>query len=494
MRRRPASHSVRCADADDDTDDNDSPLGRLRTQLRPNLGQDRWPAPATTYSTAMRNDELPHQIPPAPAQAPPILRLLSPFSRFLHLSSAGGILVLACTAIALAAANSAWQPAIDHVLHAPIGLRLGEAMYTKSLWHLINDGLMAIFFLMVGLEIKRELLLGELREVRKAALPLFAAVGGMVVPAAIYAACNHGGPGAAGWGIPMATDIAFALGIMRLSGRVPSSLLVFLAALAIIDDLGAVLVIALFYTSSISLPALALAGATFAILLILGRCGVRHPLPFILGGVVLWLGILSSGVHATVAGVLLALTIPLNGRISPDHTVRWTADFTSVELKTPSSGETIEKLAGGVNLGRSPLISWEHALGPWVNFIIVPIFALANAGVVFDRAMLAAFTDPVFWGTTLGLVLGKPIGVVGASLLAIRLGIASLPAGLDRRGLIAAGVLAGVGFTMAIFVSGLAFGEADPAHHAIAKAGILTASLIAGIAGFLLCRRVGQTS
>lgn len=432
--------------------------------------------------------DLPHQIPPSPAAAAPILRLISPFARFLHLSSAGGILVLACTAIALVLANSPWFPAFEHLLHAPIGLRLGGGHYEKSLWHLINDGLMAVFFLLVGLEIKRELLLGELREPRKAALPLFAAVGGMAVPALIYAACNHDGPGASGWGIPMATDIAFALGIMRLSGRVPPSLLIFLAALAIIDDLGAVLVIALFYTSSIALPALLVAGLAFAGLLLLGRYGVRHPLPFILGGIVLWLGILNSGVHATVAGVLLALAVPLHGTVDPDRTIRWTAAFATAELQTPNTGDTIEKLAGGVALGRSPLVAWEHALGPWVNFVIVPVFALANAGVIFDRAMLAAFADPVFWGTAVGLVLGKPIGVVGASLLAVRLGWASLPSGLDRAGLVAAGVLAGVGFTMAIFISGLAFGEADPAHQAIAKAAILAASLVAGVTGLLLCR------
>ncbi len=441
----------------------------------------------------MAHDHQPAQVPPPePAKPAPILRLLSPFTRFLHLSSAGGILVLACTAIALLLANSPWREGFDHVLHYPIGLVLGGTTYEKSLWHLINDGLMAIFFLLVGLEIKREMLLGELRDPRKAALPLFAAVGGMAVPAAIFAALNHGSPGAGGWGIPMATDIAFALGIMRLSGRVPPALLVFLAALAIIDDLGAVVVIALFYTSSIALPALGLAAVAFVGLLALGRAGVRHPLPFILGGVVLWLGILNSGVHATVAGVLLAMTIPLRGRIDPDRGIRWAAEFSAAEASTPNTGDTMERLASGVNRGRSPLVIWEHALGPWVNFVIVPVFALANAGVVFNRDMLTAFADPVFWGIGLGLVVGKPIGVVGASMLAVRLGWASLPDTLNRASLIAAGVLAGVGFTMAIFISGLAFGESDPAHQAIAKAAILAASLVAGVAGFILCRRLGR--
>jgi len=438
-------------------------------------------------------DQLPHLLPPEPAAPLPILRLISPFTRFLQLSSAGGILVLVCTAVALVVANSPWSAGFNHLLHYPIGLVLGGTTYEKSLWHLINDGLMAVFFLLVGLEIKRELLLGELRDPRKAALPLFAALGGMAVPATIYTVLNHGGPGAGGWGIPMATDIAFALGIMRLSGRVPAALLVFLAALAIIDDLGAVVVIALFYTSSISLPALALAAASFVGLLALGRSGVRHPLPFILGGVVLWLGILNSGVHATVAGVLLALTIPLRGIIDPDRGMRWASEFSAAELSTPNTDDTVERLAYGVNRGRSPLVTWEHALGPWVNFVIVPVFALANAGVVFDRAMLGAFTDPVFWGISLGLILGKPIAVVGASLLAVRLGWASVPDSMDRAGLIAAGVLAGVGFTMAIFISGLAFGERDAAHQAIAKAAILAASLVAGVTGFVLCRRLGRS-
>ena len=442
----------------------------------------------------MSEPALPHQQPPDPAAPPPITSLLAPFARFLHLSSAGGILVLACTAIALGIANSPLHAGWERLLHAQIGLTLDGQVYATSLWHLINDGLMAVFFLLVGLEIKREMVLGELRDPRKAALPLAAALGGMVVPAAIYALLNHGGPGASGWGIPMATDIAFALGVLRLAGRVPPVLLIFLAALAIADDLGAVLVIALFYTSSLSWTALAVAGLAVVGLVILGRTGVRHPLPFILGGIVLWLAVLNSGIHATVAGVLLALCIPINGTVDPDRTIVWTSDFARAELQTPNTGDTIERLAAGIARGRSPLVAWEHALGPWVNFVIVPVFALANAGVVFDAGMLRSAADPVFWGIGLGLLLGKPIGVVGASLLAVRLGLASLPGGMDRRGLFAVGILAGVGFTMAIFISGLAFGEADPAHMAIAKAAILAASLAAGLTGFVLCRRVARTT
>jgi NhaA family Na+:H+ antiporter len=275
---------------------------------------------------------------------------------------------------------------------------------------------------------------------------------------------------------------------------VPPALLVFLAALAIVDDLGAVLVIAIFYTSQIAWYALGVAAAMVALLWILGRSGVRHPLPFILGGIVLWLAVLNSGVHATVAGVLLALCIPATGLVDPDRTISWTAAFAQAELKTPNTGDTIERLSEGIARGRSPMVAWEHALGPWVNFVIVPVFALANAGVVFDAAMLGAFTDRVFWGVLLGLVVGKPLGIALACLIAIRLGWAALPEGLDRRGLLAAGVLAGVGFTMAIFISGLAFGEADPQHQAIAKAGILAASLVAGVVGFTLVRRVARSA
>lgn len=431
-----------------------------------------------------------HLKPPGPADALPITRLLQPFTRFLGLSSAGGILVLICTVIALAIANSPWHHAYEELLHAPIGLNFGETNYSKSIWHLINDGLMAVFFLLVGLEIKREILLGELQDPRKAALPLIAALGGMIVPAAIYAVFNHNGPGSVGWGIPMATDIAFALGVLRLVGGVPASLLIFLAALAIADDLGAVLVIALFYTNSLSLFALGTALAIFVILIGFGLMGVRHPLPYILGGIILWLAILNSGIHATVAGVLLAFCIPARGTATPDQTVQWTAQFSQAELLTPNTGDTIEHLSEGIAYGRSPMVAWEHALGPWVNFVIVPVFALANAGVVIDAAMLRAVRDPVFWGVSLGLLLGKPMGVVGASLLALRLRWATAPASLTTSRIVVAGVLAGIGFTMAIFIAGLAFEANDVAHLAITKAAVLAASGIAGVVGFVLCRRV----
>jgi Na+:H+ antiporter, NhaA family len=249
-----------------------------------------------------------------------------------------------------------------------------------------------------------------------------------------------------------------------------------------------VLVIAVFYTAQIDWIALGGGLVSLLGLAILGRTGVRHPLPFILLGLLLWAGFLSSGVHATVAGVLLAFCIPFHGRVDPDRTIAWAARFAEAEQRTPNSGNTIEALAEGVSLGRSPLVAWEHALGPWVTFVIVPVFALANAGVVFDSGMLGALGDPVFWGVVCGLVIGKPLGVVVACLLVLRLGWAVLPAGLDRRQLLSLALLAGIGFTMAIFIAGLAFGEHSQAL-ATAKAAILAASLTAGAVGFWLCRR-----
>lgn len=428
---------------------------------------------------------------PPPAAPPTLLdRLLSPFARFLRLSSAGGILVLIATVAALLIANSPWHQAFEHALHTPLGIAIGGRLHELSLAHLINDGLMCVFFLLVGLEIKRELLIGELSSPRKAALPLIAAAGGMLVPAALYTAFNFDGSGERGWGIPMATDIAFALGVLRLTGRFPPAVFVFLAALAIADDLGAVIVIALFYTGHLSWTALASAAAAFLALLLLGRWRIAHPLPYALLGLVLWAAMLHSGVHATVAGVLLAAAIPLAGPVPPAQALAWAAEAARQPASESAHGELVERLINGLGSARSPLVAWEQALGPWVNFVIVPLFALANAGVVFDRQMLDAFGNTIFWGVFFGLLLGKPVGIVGASLLAVRLGWAALPGGLTRAALFAAGVLGGIGFTMALFITALAFGEQGLELQAVAKAGILGGSLIAGVLGFLLCRRL----
>ena len=432
------------------------------------------------------NNPLPHQVPPAPARPTPIGRLLTPFSHFLASSTSGGVLILCCVAGALALANGSLRGPWETLLHGTIGVRLGDTLMQTSVTHLIDDGLMSVFFLLIGLEIKRELLLGELASPRRAALPLVVGLGGMAVPAIFFTIFNAGGPGARGWGIPMATDIAFALGILRLAGGVSSTALVLLAALAIVDDLGAVIVIGLFYSSNLNPAALWTALALFLGLLAMNRLGVRHPIPYALGGLALWSAVLGSGVHATISGVLLALCIPIRGAVDPDRTIAWTAEFARAELLTPNSGATIERLAQGVARGRSPLVAWERALAPWVNFVIVPVFALANAGVTLDARMIRAAGDPIFLGVLIGLVLGKPLGVIGAGLLAARLGLAELPAGLGRRGLVAVGALAGVGFTMSIFIAELAFD--DPQLIATAKGAILLASVVAGSLGYTLCR------
>jgi NhaA family Na+:H+ antiporter len=389
-------------------------------------------------------------------------RVLGPFQRFFSTEAAGGIVLLACAAVALAMANSSWAPAYHHLWET--SQRLGAPSFglTLTLHEWVNDGLMAVFFLLVGLEIKREVLIGELSSRRSAALPVAAAIGGMVVPAAIYAAVNRGGPGAAGWGIPMATDIAFALGILALLGnRLPSGLRVFLAALAIVDDLGAVLVIALFYTSGIHWSALGGAAMVLALLIGLNLAGARRAAAYAILGVVLWLFVLKSGIHATVAGVLLALTIPARG-------------------------------ATGTEPAESLLQRVEIALHGPVAFIIMPVFALANAGVPLGAGLATAIRTPVALGVALGLLLGKPIGITLASYAAVRAGAAELPEGVTWRHVHGVSWLGGIGFTMSLFIAGLAFADAGVLD--IARLGVLGASACAGIVGYMLLRRAAPSA
>jgi NhaA family Na+:H+ antiporter len=381
------------------------------------------------------------------------MRIFEPFQRFAGSEAASGIVLLASTACALAWANSPWQPAYASLLHhgLPIGSAAMHLDLTVHQW--INDFLMALFFLLVGLEIKRELLAGELATVRKAALPIAAAIGGMVVPALLYAALNDGGVGARGWGIPMATDIAFALGIAALLGpRVPVSLKVFLAAVAIVDDIGAVLVIAIFYTASIAWAYLAAVAAVALVLVLINRAGVQHPAPYLLLGIALWVAMLSSGIHATIAGVLLALTIP---------------------ARAPGSG-------------RSLLETLEHALSKPIAFVVVPLFALANAGVRVGGATASGISSTVLAGVVIGLVLGKPLGISLASWLAVRSRFAVLPDGVSWRMLRGVSWLGGIGFTMSLFVGALAF--ADEALLDSAKIGVLLASCVAAFMGWLMLR------
>jgi NhaA family Na+:H+ antiporter len=354
---------------------------------------------------------------------------------------------------------------------------------------------MVIFFLFVGLEIKRELLLGELASVRRATLPVVGAIGGMVVPALIYAACNFGGPGAAGWGIPMATDIAFAVGVLALAGRhVPIAVKVFLLAIAIVDDLGAVLVIAIFYTSQISIPALGVAGAFLAALVVLNLMRVHNPLPYLLLGVGLWVATLMSGVHATIAGVLLAFTIPATRQVEELSYIKYVRqmlgaferDAREVPDKiTHDQSHAIKAMEEASQAVQTPLARVEHALLRPVNFLIVPLFALANAGVDLRDSIGSQVNDPVAWGVLLGLLVGKPVGILLASWIAVASGVAAMPEGATPRQITGVGLLCGIGFTMSLFVANLAF-PGDEAHLTAAKLGILGASLLAGLLGGLL--------
>jgi NhaA family Na+:H+ antiporter len=380
------------------------------------------------------------------------IRPLSMLRGFLDSEAAGGLTLMAAAALALVIANSALAPGYAAALHAYLG--------PMSVAHWINDGLMAVFFLLVGLEIKREMLDGQLSSWSNRMLPGIAAMGGMVVPALIYVAFNAGSPGTLrGWAIPTATDIAFALGVLSLLGpRVPTSLKVFLAALAIIDDLGAVVIIALFYTGAISMTDLGLAAATFGVLVAMNRLRVGRLWPYLLVGAALWFFVLRSGVHATIAGVLLALTIPLR--------------------PTPGQPDDME---------HSLLHVLEHALQKPVAFIVVPVFGFANAGVSFAGIGWAALTEPLTLGIGLGLLAGKLLGVFGAAALAIRLGLAAMPFRATWTHLIGIALLCGIGFTMSLFIGLLAFAGNERLQEEV-KIGILCGSLLAGLLGWLVLR------
>jgi len=419
-----------------------------------------------------------------------------PFLEFFRTEAAGGVLLLVAAVAALLWANGPWAASYRAVFSSPIAVGAGGFLLSKPLLLWINDGLMAIFFFVVGLEIKREILVGELASPSKALLSLASALGGMVVPALLYAALNRGGPGAAGWGIPMATDIAFALGVLALLGdRVPPSLKVFLAALAIVDDLGAVLVIALFYTQGIAVSFLLLSLALLLVLAAAGRLGLRKTSVYLGVGVAVWYGFLKSGVHPTVAGVLLAMTIPARVKVEGgrflERARRSLAEFASETgggfLVTPGQHEALLDLQEAAEAASSPLQRLEHALHPWVTFAIMPLFALANAGVRLDLGGPSALWGPVTAGAALGLLLGKPAGVLLGAYAVIRPGFCTMPQGATWRTFAGIGCLAGIGFTMALFIAALAFG--DGALLVQAKVGILGASAAAGVVGSLLLRR-----
>ena len=420
---------------------------------------------------------------------------LTPFEEFIRDESAGGILLMLCAAAALIIANTSLFEAYDKILHTKISIGFGEYAITESVHHWINDGLMALFFLIIGLEIKREILVGELADLRQAALPIAAAIGGMLIPALIYAFINYGGDAQRGWAIPMATDIAFAVGILVLLGkRIPGALMSFLLALAIVDDLGAIIVIAVFYTDNIHLGALGFAATCLIAFMILNLGGVRKPLPYYFIGILLWIGMLKSGVHATLAGVLTALTIPAISKCDMGMFSGWIHElmirFDKVHkpgkniLENAEQHAVLQGLENYVHRMETPLQRVEHTFHLWVSFLIVPLFALANAGVPIDFESLGDIIHPLTMGVTAGLVLGKFGGIFLFSWIVVRSGISRLPESVSMSQIGGVALLAGIGFTMSIFVASLAFeGQID--YLVKAKIAIILASVIAGVAGFL---------
>jgi len=415
--------------------------------------------------------------------------LIRPVEAFARTEALGGLLLAIAALAALIWANSAWQESYRQIWATPVRIGAPGFELNKPLLIWINDLLMAVFFLLVGLEIKRELVAGELSSLRKAGLPVAAAVGGMAAPALIFLLVAGGDESVRrGWGIAMATDIAFALGCLRaLGGRVPSGLVVFLTALAIIDDLGAILVIALFYSGQLSVPALAATGGLTAVLAIMNARGVRSAAWYLFAGVFLWLAVLKSGIHPTIAGVIVALAVPARARYSRAELIEqaeaWLQDARTQDSQ--AAGRSLEALRYCLRECEAPLTRLEHALHPWVAYGILPLFALANAGVDLSGVTLAALTTPVAGGVFLGLFAGKQLGVFLASRLVVRAGWADLPEGVAWKHVYGMGLLAGIGFTMALFIAVLAYGEGTLLHQQ-AKIGILTASLVSALLGMLV--------
>lgn len=426
----------------------------------------------------------------------PIDQLLKPVNRFIHQEFTGGIVLFVSVVVAIVWANSPWHESYHHLWETPFAVSFNGYGLDQPLHVWINDGLMALFFFVIGLELKREFMAGELSTAKKASLPMIAALGGMIVPALIYAAINAGSEGGKGWGIPMATDIAFALGLLSLAGKhIPSSVKVFLSALAVADDLGAVLVIAFFYTSHIAWMPLLIAGC-FLLLLALGNLlGVRNVFFYLIVGIAVWAGFLFSGVHATIAGVLVAFTIPARTKIDEQVFARNTREHINdfeeqiplnSTLTTMEQHDTIQSIKKLCLDAETPLQKIEYKLHPWVAFVIMPLFALANAGIVLQGDFFASLGNPVSLGIIAGLLAGKFVGVFSFTWLAVRMKVSDLPDGAGWMHVTGVAVLAGVGFTMSLFVTGLAF--ADPTLTDQAKYGILTASFVAGIVGIVLLK------
>ena len=420
------------------------------------------------------------------------------FYNFFKLESFSGILLILITILSIIFVNSPLNHLYHHFIHLKIGLQVGNFKFFQSLSHWVNDSLMAIFFVVVGLEIKREILIGELSDFRKALLPFFAAIGGMILPATIYFFINKNSSGVIGWGIPMATDIAFALGILSLAGKkFPLSLKVFLTAFAIIDDIGGVIVIAMFYSSQILYDYLMLALAMFILMILFNRMKIKNPVPYSIAGIIMWIFMFKSGVHATVAGLLSAFAIPAKGSINIDDFINKVKIVINkikskrldnlnpllIGQKTSPEIQTIEEVTHDFI---PPLLKIEHTLHPWVTFGILPFFAFINAGIELHGNISQLVLNKISIGIILGLILGKQLGIFLFSFFAVKSGICSLPNGVNWKMMYAVSILGGIGFTMSFFVSSLAFSSNDMIEQA--KLGILIASFLSSVFGIIMLK------
>jgi NhaA family Na+:H+ antiporter len=416
--------------------------------------------------------------------------VIVPVQQFIHIQGVSSVVLLAAAVAALVWANSPWHESYHHVWD--MELQLSRLNLPVHAW--INDALMAIFFFLVGMEIKHEIVHGELSDMRRASLPIFAALGGMIVPALIYAAINYRQPGAHGWGIPMATDIAFSLGVLAMVKGIPAELKVFLLSLAIADDIGAIAVIAIFYTETLRIQSLVVGLLLLVIIYLVYRLGIQRPMLYALLGVLFWVAILRSGIHATIAGVILGFMVPTTPRLSFTDFESISTDIVQRYREALAAGDTasasrmlgvLEQVVGATE---APSERLTRKLNDWVSFLVLPLFALANAGVEFSSGGLGdLLRSHVTWGVFFGLVLGKPLGIFAFSWAAVKVGVAKLPNHVTWSLVTAVGLLAGIGFTVSIFISSLAFN--DPALLTDAKAAVLGASLLAGVVGFLSLRR-----
>jgi len=424
--------------------------------------------------------------------------LVLPIQEFIHIQGISSILLLGAAIAALAWANSPWRDSYHHVWELELtvsGIRLPIHSW-------INDALMAIFFFLVGMEIKHEIVHGELADIRKASLPIVGALGGMIVPALLFFAINHGGPGQDGWGVPMATDIAFSMGVLGMVKGIPSELKIFLLTLAIADDIGAIIVIAFFYTRSLVAQPLFVGAFIVLVMYVLRRLGVSRGMVYVVLGCMFWVAILRSGIHATIAGVILGFMVPTTPRLSLQEFQEISTDMIQRFRDAREHGDiaSANRLLGSFDhLLHATEAESERAtrkLNDWVSFIVLPLFALSNAGVDFSGvAASELLASRIAWGVLLGLVMGKPIGIVGFSKLAVKLGLARLPSGVTWLQMGAVGMLAGIGFTVSIFISSLAFD--DPRRLMQAKTAVLEASLVAGVVGFFVLKhgaKVGRLS